>query len=231
MVHGFTQTSRCWGPLVAAVAAAHDVVAIDAPGHGTARDVSVDLDGAAELAFDAAGPATYLGYSMGGRIVLHTALAHPHEVERLVLISATPGIVDEAERAARRTDDEALADRLLEIGAEAFVREWVDRPMFAGIPPELRFEHERATNTAEGLAMSLRRCGTGTQTPLWDRLAALGMPTLLIAGGNDPKFASIAAEMADVIPDVTLEIVADAGHTPHLERPDDVVEVVRQWLD
>ena len=62
--------------------------------------------------------------------------------------------------------------------------------------------------------MSLRRCGTGTQSPLWDRLADLTMPTLLIAGANDAKFASIVGEMADVIPEATLEIVADVGHTP-----------------
>ncbi len=120
---------------------------------------------------------------------------------------------------------------MVEIGTAAFVHEWLERPMFAGIPPDLRFEHERATNSAEGLAMSLRRCGTGTQTPLWDRLADLTMPTLLVAGGDDAKFASLADEMAAVIPDATLEIVAGAGHTPHLERPDEVVEIVRRWID
>jgi 2-succinyl-6-hydroxy-2,4-cyclohexadiene-1-carboxylate synthase len=230
LIHGFTQTSRCWGPLLPALAAEHDVVAIAAPGHGAASDVSADLDEAGELAFDAGGAAIYLGYSMGGRIALHTALAHPRDVERLVLISATPGIVDDAERAARRADDRELATHLLHVGVTAFVHEWLARPMFAGIPPGLRFEDERATNSADGLAMSLRRCGTGTQTPLWDRLADLTMPTLLIAGRDDPKFADLAAEMAAAIPDATLELVEGAGHTAHLERPDAVAELVTSWL-
>jgi 2-succinyl-6-hydroxy-2,4-cyclohexadiene-1-carboxylate synthase len=102
--------------------------------------------------------------------------------------------------------------------------------MFGGIAPELRFERERATNTADGLAMSLRRCGSGMQRSLWGRLEALTMPTLLIAGGDDPKFASQAVDMAATMPDATLEIVDGAGHTPHLERPDRVVEIVRRWL-
>jgi 2-succinyl-6-hydroxy-2,4-cyclohexadiene-1-carboxylate synthase len=230
LIHGFTQTSECWGPLRDALEPDHDVAAIDAPGHGTAGDVSADLPTAGELAFDIGGASTYLGYSMGGRIAMHTALAHPRDVERLVLISATPGIVDDGERAARRRDDDALADHLIDVGVATFVREWLARPMFAGILPGLRFEHERATNTPEGLAMSLRRCGTGTQRPVWDRLSELTMPTLLIAGREDPKFAAIATEMATVIPDATLEIVEGAGHTAHLERPEAVVAAVTNWL-
>ena len=231
LIHGFTQTSRCWGPLHDALKSDHEVVPIDAPGHGAASDVSADLDQAAELAFEAGGASTYLGYSMGGRIALHTALAHPHDVERLVLISATPGIVDDDDRAARRRDDDALADHVVDVGVTTFVHEWLERPLFVGILPELRFEEERRTNTAEGLAMSLRRCGTGTQHPLWDRLAELTTPTLLIAGGDDPKFAAIAEEMASVIPNATLEIIARAGHSAHLERPTAVVDIVTTWLE
>ena len=55
--------------------------------------------------------AAWLGYSMGGRYALHVALRHPELVRRLVLVSATGGIDDPAERAARREGDEALADR------------------------------------------------------------------------------------------------------------------------
>ena len=49
------------------------------------------------------------GYSMGGRLALHTALAIPARVTRLVLISASAGIDDDGERAARRAADESLA--------------------------------------------------------------------------------------------------------------------------
>jgi 2-succinyl-6-hydroxy-2,4-cyclohexadiene-1-carboxylate synthase len=230
LLHGFTQTSACWGPLREALEAVHEVVAVDAPGHGNASDVTADLPTAGALAFDAAGPATYLGYSMGGRIALHTALAHPRAVERLVLIGATPGIVDDDARAARRSADDALADHLLDIGVVAFVHEWLARPMFAGIPPELRFEAERATNTAAGLAMSLRRCGTGTQIPLWDRLPELTMPTLLIVGEQDQGFAPITSDMARSLPNASVCVVEGAGHTAHLERPDVVVDAVTAWL-
>jgi 2-succinyl-6-hydroxy-2,4-cyclohexadiene-1-carboxylate synthase len=230
MVHGFTQTSRCWGPLRDALEERHDVIAIDAPGHGDAGAVSADLPEAGELMWDAAGPATYLGYSMGGRIVLHTALEHPDGVEGLVLISATAGIEDPDSRAERRRADDELAEHVLRIGSTAFVAEWLARPMFAGIPTGLRHESERARNSPDGLAMSLRRCGTGTQQPLWERLPDLTVPTLVIAGAEDARFAAIAGRMADLLPDVTLAVVDGAGHSAHLERPDAVIDLVTSWL-
>ena len=54
-----------------------------------------------------------------------------------MLISASPGLADDGERAARRAADEALADRIEAIGVEAFAREWAAQPLFAGQPPEV----------------------------------------------------------------------------------------------
>ena len=69
---------------------------------------------------------------MGGRIALYTALTVP--VERLVLVGASPGIADPAERAARRVADDALADRIEGMEIEDFAREWGSQPLFAGQP-------------------------------------------------------------------------------------------------
>src|SRR5690606_23536537 len=115
---------------------------------------------------DAAGPATYVGYSMGGRLALHLALARPDLVRRLVLIGATGGIDDEDDRAARRAADERLAAHLEQVGVATFVDEWLAQPLFAGLSPTAAARDERLANTAEGLASSLRLAGTGTQEPL-----------------------------------------------------------------
>ncbi|MTA77686.1 MAG: alpha/beta fold hydrolase, partial [Actinobacteria bacterium] len=86
MLHGFTQTSDCWGPIAADLSADHELVLIDAPGHGGSRDAPADLDESARFSGAAGGRGTYLGYSMGGRTALHLALARPDLVERLILI-------------------------------------------------------------------------------------------------------------------------------------------------
>ena len=91
LVHGFTQTRRCWGPEVDALATDHELVLVDAPGHGRSADVVADLPTGAELIVDQGADATYLGYSMGARFCLHIALSQPARVRGLVLLGATAG--------------------------------------------------------------------------------------------------------------------------------------------
>lgn len=230
LVHGFTQTARCWGPVAADLAADHEVVRVDAPGHGRSAALLCDLPGTADL-LAAHGPATYLGYSMGGRMCLETALRHPEAVEALVLISATAGIDDADERAARRASDDALAQRIEADDVDAFLERWLALPLFAGLPPDARCIDERRTNTTGGLASSLRLAGTGTQAPSWDRLHTLAMPVLVIAGADDSKFTALAHRLAEAIgANATLAVLPGAGHTTHLEAPDAVLAALRPWL-
>ena len=168
------------------------------------------------------------GYSMGGRIALAVALAHPERVARLVLVGASPGIEDASEREARRRADEALALQLERDGLEAFARRWGAQPLFAGQPAEVsRAAHDdRMRSTAAGLAAALRGLGTGVMPSLWDRLEELRMTVVLVAGERDAKFRATAERMAERIVDSELHVIEGAGHAAHLERPGAVAELL-----
>jgi 2-succinyl-6-hydroxy-2,4-cyclohexadiene-1-carboxylate synthase len=232
LVHGFGQTARCWGPLAPALAAAgHEVVRVDAPGHGASAGVAADLPTAGRLLAEAGGPAVYLGYSMGARMALHVATEAPGAVRALVLIGGTPGIEDDGERAERRASDAALAAGIRADGVDAFVDRWLAMPMFAGLPPEGRFVAERRRNTAEGLARSLELAGTGSQRPLWDALPGIDVPVLAVAGALDDKYAAIAERTAAAAgADARAALVPGAGHSAHLERPGTTIDLVLAWL-
>lgn len=231
LVHGFTQTGACWGPIDEALAGAHEVVRVDAPGHGRSAGVDAGFDEAVDLLGEAGGPGAWIGYSMGGRLSLALAVRRPDLVERLVLVGASPGLADADERAARRAADEALAERIELIGVPAFLDEWLAQPLFAGLSPETSHRDARLANTAAGLASSLRRCGTGAQPPQWDELGSLTMPVLLVAGADDAKFVELAEAMATAIGDRALvDVVPGAGHTAHLEQPERFLAVVAPFL-
>lgn len=234
LVHGFTQTGASWGPAAAVLARYHNVVRVDAPGHGRSADVRADLWEGGRLLGDVGGRAAYVGYSMGGRLALHLALQRPELVTRLVLLGATGGIADAAERAVRRAADENLAHLLEDAGVEAFLERWLALPMFAGLPSDPAGLQHRLTNTAEGLASSLRLTGTGTQEPLWGRLGELGeagIPVLVVAGALDDKFRGLGAALVEAIgPTASLELVDDAGHAAHIERPDVFLDIVEPFL-
>jgi 2-succinyl-6-hydroxy-2,4-cyclohexadiene-1-carboxylate synthase len=238
-LHGFAQTGGCGGPLVEDLARDHTVLLPDAPGHGgSARHADADLWATADLVHATVRAAASdrsqvdaVGYSMGARTALHLALSHPGAVRSLVLIGGTAGIEDPVAREDRHRADRALADRIGTIGVGPFLDEWLDQPMFRGLPAWARFDEERRTNTAGGLAASLRRCGTGSMTPLWDRLDGIVAPTLCLAGSADTKFLALADRMADAMgADASAVPVDGAGHAAHLERPTEVIDLVRAHL-
>ena len=234
LAHGFTQNGRCWGDFAGLMAAGHEVVLVDAPGHGHSSHDDANLWRAADLLATAGGPAVYVGYSMGGRTALHAALAKPEAVKGLVLIGATAGLENESDRAERRLADAALADQLLADGLPAFLDRWLAAPLFAGLDAAQATVEQRLTNRAEGLAASLRNCGTGTQESLWPRLAELTMPVLIVVGSQDQKFGAIGRRMMAAMTNTDAELVEVAGgHAVHLEQPAKtavaILEAITRW--
>ncbi|MEY2433277.1 MAG: 2-succinyl-6-hydroxy-2,4-cyclohexadiene-carboxylate synthase [Acidimicrobiaceae bacterium] len=232
LVHGFAQNRNCWGPVATDLATDHEVVRVDAPGHGRSSEFYAGLRTGARLIADQGGEATYIGYSMGARFVLHLALANPELVRRLVVIGGTGGIDDASARAERKSNDEAMADRLERDGLEPFLDAWLAQPLFAGLSDGMQFREARKENTVTGLAESLRQAGTGSQDPLWGRLHRLDMPVLVVAGSDDTKFSAEGHRLVESIgSNATLSLIAGAGHAAHLEQPDTFLSTLRAWLN
>lgn len=234
-LHGFTQTHHHWHATAALIAQRVDATAtlafLDLPGHGlAAADVDGGIDTIGPRLVRLAGRGTYVGYSMGGRIALAAAVTGAPEIERLVLVGTTPGIEDPDARETRARLDDERAQQVERIGVDAFLDEWLAMPMFARLPAdEVGLAHRRR-NSVTGLAHSLRQFGTGAQTPLWDRLSAIQVPVLVLAGELDTKFSEIGARLAAALPRATLAIVPGAGHAAHTERPDATVGLIADWL-
>jgi 2-succinyl-6-hydroxy-2,4-cyclohexadiene-1-carboxylate synthase len=220
------------------------VLVPDLPGHGlsdTPRDPgSYAVDGvAASLAEVVArlddGPADWVGYSMGGRILL-AGVAEGHiRARRLVLESSSPGLADPGARTRRRRLDFARADALDRDGLEAFVTAWLELPLFATqavLPVEVRHREvlRRLQQDPAAIAACLRGGGTGSQRSYWEALSTVRVPTTLLTGTRDEKFGRIADRMVDRFPNGRHRRIPDAGHAIHLERPEAWLAAVRSAL-
>jgi 2-succinyl-6-hydroxy-2,4-cyclohexadiene-1-carboxylate synthase len=240
-LHGFTQGPGSWEQVLAGLDPSYEIVRVTLPGHGPAGSASA----AARLPFEiAAGviadavtatagrePATWFGYSLGGRLALRVALDGPDVVDSLVLLGATAGIEDAAARADRVEIDERLAGGLERKGVEQFIDGWLAQALFSRLPRDAAGVEERRAGTVEGLASALRLLGAGAQEPVWERLGELGMPVLLLAGEHDTKFAALAFRMAAAIGDnAGITFVPGAGHAAHLERPGSVATILSRFL-
>lgn len=236
LLHGFTQTARLWGPFGDLLAQDHTLVGIDLPGHAGSDAVRADLTTTAALVGEATratiGTAPYdlLGYSLGARVALHVVTGTDLPVRRLILIGGTAGIEDPGARQKRREADEATAAALEASGDVAsFIERWVSSPMFARLAGAAQTE-ERLRNSAAGLASSLRLAGAGTQEPLWERLPALEVPLLALAGTDDNRFAAHALRLAGTAPHAVASLIPGGGHAAHLAQPSLVARTVRHWL-
>jgi 2-succinyl-6-hydroxy-2,4-cyclohexadiene-1-carboxylate synthase len=232
LLHGFTHTGASWAPVIRTLGERYSAVAPDIRGHGSAsmrEPVNVEgvIDDLLRIVHDQ--HFTLVGYSMGGRIALHVALALGGRVDRLVLIGASPGIADALEREVRVESDERLAawiDRARDM--EEVARRWEATPVLGGQADAVRrrAHADRLRNTPEGLARALRGFGTGAMYSVWGRLAELRMPVLLVAGERDEKYVTTAERMAERIRSARVAIVPGAGHAVHLEDPQAIAELI-----
>jgi 2-succinyl-6-hydroxy-2,4-cyclohexadiene-1-carboxylate synthase len=231
LLHGFGGTCHAWdGVLAHLPAERYRPLALDLPGHGCEVDAPrpITFDSCVESVLERSSERFVLaGYSMGGRIALHVALAAPERIKRLVLIGVTAGIEDERERARRRDSDGGLADDLERGSFEQFIERWRAQPLFAGEPADVSAlaRADQRRNRPDALAAVLRGVGTGEMRPLWDRLGELEMPVTVVVGDRDVKFHEAGRQMVELIPRAELQVVPGAHHLP-LENPQAVAEAV-----
>jgi 2-succinyl-6-hydroxy-2,4-cyclohexadiene-1-carboxylate synthase len=215
---------------------------VDLPGHGAATglpDEAYTMAGAAEGVLRTLDRleierSLIVGYSMGGRLALYLALRHPDRCAGLFLESASPGLEDGGERAARRRADEERAARLEGGDLRGFLRDWYRQPLFAPLARDgdllRRTIEERLHNDPAELARSLRGMGTGSQPSLWNELPDLTVPALAVAGELDDKFVGISRRMAALSPGMRPAMVPGAGHNVHAETIGLYLSLLRPFL-
>src|SRR5215216_6589926 len=95
LLHGAYMTIDAFGPLLPALAASRQVIAVELQAHGHTGDIDRPLsyeqmadDTAALLGHLGIESADVFGYSMGGGAALQVAIRHPDRVRKLVVASA-----------------------------------------------------------------------------------------------------------------------------------------------
>jgi 2-succinyl-6-hydroxy-2,4-cyclohexadiene-1-carboxylate synthase len=218
LLHGFAATPRHWDRVLAALPPGR----FDPIVPNLADADPLTPGGVAALvAASAPEPFVLAGYSMGGRLALHTALAMPERIERLVLVSTGAGIDDPSERAARLAADRALADEIEQGSIASFIERWTAVPLFAEDPEWVRREvaEDERRCSPHVLAACLRNLGPGSMQPMWERLGELSMPVAVLAGERDAAYVAHAQRLARALPSSRLVVVPAAGHRLALEAP------------
>jgi 2-succinyl-6-hydroxy-2,4-cyclohexadiene-1-carboxylate synthase len=223
-IPGFMQRGDAWRPVAELLPERYPSTMLDHGEHsfeGRLREI------------DQSGADVLVGYSLGGRIALRAALRSPESFSAVVLVGATAGIEEGPLRVARAEADEKLASWMEAMPIEDIVGLWERQPLFADQSDALVEAQRpgRMSHDPRSLALLLRTAGQGVLEPVWHDLRSLELPLLAIAGARDDGYSRAAKRIASTAPNGRAVLVEDAGHAPHLQRPDEVADLVTEFLD
>ncbi len=176
------------------------------------------------------------GYSMGGRAAYNYAMTNPVNFKGLIIESSTPGIEEAIQRIDKIKEDNEFAQKIETEGMVNFINFWYSRPFFASmrsLPADFKGKliESRMNNNPIGLAYTLRGFSAGRMVSHWDNLSAVNTKVLLISGSLDLRYTMLAEKAAPRFKDAQHKIIENAGHNTHLEKPEEFINLVNDFLN
>jgi pimeloyl-ACP methyl ester carboxylesterase len=251
LVHGMVNSSRHWESVALDLADRYRVIAPDLIGHGD----SAALRGDYSLGAHAAGirdllatigveRATVVGHSLGGGVAMQFFYQFPQRVERLALVSSG-GLGHEVSPLLRGAAVPGAAAVLWAAAHPAVLaalerggREMRARGSNRGLYLQAIARALRPLQHAGGREAFLRTLRAvidvrGQRVSALDRLYLLGRtPTLIVWGGRDNTIPIAHGENAHrAVPGSRFEVLPRAAHFPHLEDPEGLAAVLRDWIE
>ncbi|MEO1061988.1 MAG: alpha/beta hydrolase [Actinomycetota bacterium] len=230
LVHGITESSAAWAPLVDRLAAERTVVTVDLRGHGQSTDgtdrsvqrLATDVH-AAVTELDL-GTVDVIGHSLGGMVAAgYAALFEPRRVV----------VVDQPLALSGFRDQLLAAEEMLRGDAfEAFMTAMFDEmagPLATGERERLAGVRRPVQETVLGIWSPVLESAPEDLDALVAQIGAGISAPLLSLHGIDPG-PDYAAWLTQLVPSTTFEVWADHGHYPHLVDPSRFLARVDEFL-
>jgi 3-oxoadipate enol-lactonase len=238
LIHGLAGDHKAWAPQMDTWERDHRVIAFDNRGAGSSTQVDEPIS-TEDMARDTLGlmdelgveRAHVVGRSMGGAIAQHMALMAPERVHSLVVCASFAKF-------------DAIGARVLTNMRE--VLEWRDswadharHSVQNFVSPAFYNAHPEAIADIEGLiggssrlpACYVRQNHACLEHDTLDRLAEIGCPTLIMAGGRDPICSLTATGwMSEGFPNAKTVIFEDSSHFFLIEESERFMATMAEWL-
>jgi 2-succinyl-6-hydroxy-2,4-cyclohexadiene-1-carboxylate synthase len=245
-LHGFMGNLQEFDLSISLLKSDFSCLVVDLPGHGKTQIIGNDeyysMENTAQAIINLLdnlqiNKCFLVGYSMGGRLGLYLTLKFPHRFAKVILESASPGLVNEKERLKRQISDNQIANKLIRLTKPEdflnFLTNWYQQPIFGNIKQHPQFDNLiriRLSNNPSELAKSLKIMGIGCQPSLWNQLEKNINSILLLVGENDQKFVEINQIMVEKCDFCRLQLIPHAAHNTHFENVLDFVQEVKNFF-
>ncbi|HLM86170.1 MAG TPA: alpha/beta fold hydrolase [Solirubrobacteraceae bacterium] len=250
LIHGMLNSSSHWQAVALDLASDHTVIAPDLIGHGDSAAPRGDYSLGAHAAsirdlLTAIGieRASIVGHSLGGGVAMQFFYQFPQRVERLVLISSgglgrevSPLLRTAALPGISTLLSMTIQPRLLAALASTG-RRMRERSLGGGVHVQAIARALRPLENADARQAFLTTLRSvidvhGQRVSATDRLYLLDeMPTLIVWGERDHTIPLAHGRRAhEAIPHSFFRTLADVAHFPHLEDPEALSLVLREFI-
>ena len=260
LIHGFGASTDHWRHNIPCLAQQYEVHAFDLLGFGRSakpQDLALDTifwqDQLLDYVRERVGrPAVFVGNSLGGYVALRAAAAQPNSSAGIALLNPMGRFCREQRDRQGGKDLPKVSSRLMAWGTSLLKTRIFQRLLFeslrrpGSIRRQLRKVYVDPTNVDEALVDSIRRpaldpgafvvfsniLNMPAHAPVDEWFSNLRTPLLFCWGRHDPWINPIPrlALFRQAVPDAK-EVILDAGHCPHDEKPERFNQALLQWLD
>jgi len=242
LVHAGVADRRMWDPQWAALTEDQDALRLDLRGFGeSVQRPSGPLSPVDDLldTLDQAGVERchLVGASFGAGVAVEAALVRPQLAESLLLSAPGGSLIAEATPHLRdffTAEGDALEDGDLEAAVAANLRWWLDGPQrpAGAVAADVRAKVAAMQRLAFEITAPWDDVTEAElDPPALDRLDAIAARTLVLVGGLDlDAIHETAARLTAGLPQARQVDWPDVAHQPSLERPDDFLALLRDWL-
>jgi pimeloyl-ACP methyl ester carboxylesterase len=242
-VHGGGQNAHTWD--LVGLLLGRPMIAVDLPGHGHSSWRSDQDYGpipnaeAVAVAVRALAPdaAAVIGMSLGGLTTMRLAAAHPDLARKVVLVDVTPGVMTRTR--AMTTEQRGTTALVSGPRSYATLEEMVDAAAAASPRRPLRAVRRGVVHNTKQLPDGTwawrydvgRATGVSSYEFLWDDVASIAVPLMLVRGGESAFVPEEdATEFGRRSPGARLEVVAGAGHSVQSDRPRELADLIRDFV-
>ncbi len=234
LFHSLLSDRASFDAIVPKLSQAFRVIVPELPGFGGSKAVSGGLadvaDRMAEAARDAAdgGETVVLGNGYGGFVALQMAIRHPGIAGRLILADCGAAFSEEGRQAFRAMAAASKAKGLAAITDVAMRRLFA--PEFQARHPDLMRDRRDAFLKTDPEVLRAA-CGQLAELDLRPQLSEVKVPVLVLVGEHDEATPPpMSRELAALLPNARLKIIAGCAHVPQLQSPEVFLDAIGDFL-
>jgi 3-oxoadipate enol-lactonase len=231
MFHSLLSDRASFDAIAPQLSKTHRVIVPELPGFGGSKTVTGGLAAVADRMTEAvseAGDAIVLGNGYGGFVALQMAIRHPTIASRLILADCGAAFSEQGREAFRTMAAVSKAKGLAAITDVAMRRLFA--PEFQAAHPDLMRDRREAFLKTDPDVLQ-GACAQLAEFDLRPELSDVKMPVLVLVGEHDEATPPpMSHELAALLPNARLKIMAGCAHVPQLQAPQAFLDAIADFL-